>query len=119
MKIAVAKDGTNVSGHFGHCEGFQVFEVVDGKIQNDEFLVNPGHKPGFLPKFLSEQGTSVIIVGGMGASAQTLFRQNDIDVIVGVTGSVAGAINAYNEGRLVSTNSVCKEHAHHDSCGNH
>jgi len=30
MKIAIAADGNVVSGHFGHCEGFQIYDV-DGK----------------------------------------------------------------------------------------
>ena len=27
MKIATASDGINISGHFGHCEGFHIFEI--------------------------------------------------------------------------------------------
>ena len=26
MRIAVASDGNMVTGHFGHCEGFNIFE---------------------------------------------------------------------------------------------
>ena len=31
MKIAVASDGKLVSGHFGHCEGFTIYNVDDIK----------------------------------------------------------------------------------------
>ena len=31
MKIAVASEGKNVSGHFGHCEGFTIYDVEEGK----------------------------------------------------------------------------------------
>ena len=72
MKIAVAKSGKEVSEHFGHCDGFEIFNVEDGKVINNEFISNPGHKPGFLPKFLSENGSNLIIAGGMGGSAQNL-----------------------------------------------
>jgi len=36
------------------------------------------------PKFLADQGVNVIIAGGMGQQAQTLFAQNNIEVHMGV-----------------------------------
>ena len=119
MKIAIAKDGVNVSGHFGHCEGFEVYHVNTGEIVHQEFLENPGHRPGYLPKFLSEKGTNVIIAGGMGASAQNLFEAQDIDVIVGVQGNIENIISQFINGELISSKSVCSEHAHQGSCGDH
>lgn len=119
MKIAIAKDGLNVSGHFGHCEGFQVYHLADREIIKREFLANPGHRPGFLPQYLAENGVDVIIAGGMGASAQNLFRTHEIKVIVGANCSLEDAIADYLTGRLTSNNTVCSEHAHHESCGNH
>ena len=32
MKIAVAAMGTQVAGHFGHCENFIFFDTADGGI---------------------------------------------------------------------------------------
>ena len=32
MKIAVACMGTQVGGHFGHCENFRIYDTADGKI---------------------------------------------------------------------------------------
>lgn len=117
MKIAIAKDGRNVSGHFGHCEGFELFHIDTGKIIKRVFLENPGHKPGFLPKFLSDNGTNVIISGGMGSSAQQLFQTCGIEVVVGVQGDLETAIEQFMHGKLSSTHSVCNEHAHKGSCG--
>ncbi|MCT4543051.1 MAG: NifB/NifX family molybdenum-iron cluster-binding protein [Vallitalea sp.] len=117
MKIAIAKEGNVVSGHFGFCEGFQVFEVENNKVVNSTFVENPGHKPGFLPVYLSEKGVNVIISGGMGGNAQQLFKENNIDVVVGVTGDLEETILKFIEGELVSTGSVCNEHSHHDECG--
>ncbi len=47
MKIAIAADGNRVSGHFGHCEGFMIYEIENGEILNHKFEPNPGHRPGF------------------------------------------------------------------------
>ena len=63
MKIAVASVGTEVGGHFGHCEHFRIYTVEDGKILGEELVPNPEHKPGFLPNFLGDMGVEVVIAG--------------------------------------------------------
>lgn len=119
MKIAIATDGKSVSQHFGHCKGFQIFDLVNSEVSNSIFYENPGHKPGFLPKFLAEKNVNLIISGGMGGSAQNLFSNNGIEVIVGVEGSNENIINDFINGNLKSSNSVCSKHEHSDSCGGH
>ncbi|WP_373898637.1 NifB/NifX family molybdenum-iron cluster-binding protein [Haloimpatiens sp. FM7315] len=116
MKIAVASNGKNVSGHFGHCEGFTIYEVEEGKILNVNFTNNPGHKPGYLPVFLSELNVNVIISGGMGETAQNLFNENNIEVVVGAEGLALDAAKQYVEGGLKSTGSICREHANEGHC---
>ncbi|QZY55731.1 NifB/NifX family molybdenum-iron cluster-binding protein [Crassaminicella profunda] len=107
MKIAIAKDGNIVSQHFGHCEGFEVFEVNNGAIEGRSFLPNPGHRPGFLPKFIAENGIKVIIAGGMGATAQELFKENGVDVVVGAQGNLDNVINDYVGGKLETVGNGC------------
>ncbi len=115
MKIAVACEGKFVSEHFGHCEGFTVYEVDENKILKKDFIQNPGHRPGFLPNFLKELGVNVIISGGMGETAQQLFAQNNIDVIVGAEGSCDDVVQQYLKGELKTTGSICREHQHERS----
>lgn len=117
MKISVASEGSRVSGHFGHCEGFKIYDVNNNIIENESFIENPGHKPGFLPKFLHEQGAEMIIAGGMGAKAQELFSENGIEVIVGAQGDCKNAVESYLSGSLQSTGSVCTAHEHEGNCG--
>lgn len=118
MKIVIAKEGNQVSAHFGHCEGFNVYEVEQGKVVNKNFVESPGHRPGFLPVFLKDLGANVIIAGGMGETAQQLFKERDIEVVVGASGSCEDSIESYLKGQLKSTGSVCKEHQHEGNCGN-
>lgn len=115
-KIAVASEGKNVSGHFGHCEGFTIYETEENKVLNQEFVANPGHKPGFLPVFLSDKGVNVIIAGGMGGTAQNLFAQNNIEVVVGCSGACDDAVNNFINGNLKSTGSICEKHEHEGHC---
>lgn len=117
MKIAVASDNGMVSGHFGHCESFMIYDTVDGKVVTTEAVPNPGHKPGFLPVFLDDKGVNVIISGGMGGGAVDIFNEKNIEVITGAQGKAEDLVTSYLLGELVSTGSVCHEHQHHDECG--
>lgn len=116
MKIAVACEGKVVSAHFGHCEGFIIYNVEDGKVTSNEFKANPGHRPGFLPVYLKEQGADVIIAGGMGETAQMLFNENGIEVVVGAQGNCDEIVDKFLKGELKSTGSVCHEHQHEGHC---
>jgi len=117
MKIAVASEGKMVTEHFGHCEGFTIFEAKDKQITNKEFVPNPGHRPGFLPVFLHDKGVDVIISGGMGSGAVDIFNEKGIEVVTGASGNAEAAANSYLQGKLKSTGSVCHEHRHAGECG--
>jgi predicted Fe-Mo cluster-binding NifX family protein len=117
MKIAVASDGSQVTEHFGHCQDFRIYHVENDKIVNSETIPNPGHRPGFLPNFLSDQGVNVIISGGVGGGAIEIFEEKGIEVVTGARGSADDAANSYLKGSLKSTGSVCHEHEHHGECG--
>lgn len=116
MKIAVASDNEMVTGHFGHCESFGIFDIENNQITKSEYVPNPGHKPGFLPNFLNDMGVDVIISGGMGGGAVDIFNEKGIEVIVGTKGSAESAVKSYLLGELKSTGSVCHEHQHADEC---
>ncbi len=116
MIVVIASDGSRVSGHFGHCEGFTIYDVDDSEVTNKEFVKNPGHRPGYLPVFLKERMADVIIAGGMGATAQELFAENGIEVVVGAQGIADDVIKQYISGVLKSTGSICREHSHDGRC---
>ncbi len=116
MRVAVASDGSRVSGHFGHCEGFTLYDVTDTEVMNRVFVANPGHRPGYLPVFLKGNEVDVIIAGGMGESAQQLFAEQGIQVVVGAQGVADEVIKQYCKGELKSTGSVCREHSHEGHC---
>lgn len=116
MKIAVACEGELITEHFGHCMNFMIFDIKDNKIVNIQTISNPGHRPGFLPNFLNDLGTNVIISGGMGGGAVEIFNEKGIEVITGATGKAKKAVEAHIEGNLKSSNSVCNEHQHENEC---
>jgi predicted Fe-Mo cluster-binding NifX family protein len=113
QRIAVAQDGGGtVSDHFGHCEGYGVYEVEESRIVDQQFLENPGHEPGRLPALLAAHRVTCVLAGGMGPRAVDLFCQNGIDVILGVSGKADNAVRDYLAGKLMTGESAC-----HHSCG--
>lgn len=116
MKIAFpTNDELHVEEHFGHCKKFAIVNVVDDKITSKEMLAAPAHQPGLLPKFLGEQGATAIITGGMGQAAINLFKEQNIEVILGATGKIEENLQEYLGGVLASTGSACNhDHDDHD-----
>lgn len=119
MKIATACMGKTISQHFGHCQNFIIFETENGKVLSETDIPNPGHRPGFLPNFLGDQGVEVMIAGGIGGGAVEIFNERGIPVITGAGGDARAVVESYLAGTLVSTNTECHEHSHADSCGGH
>lgn len=117
MTIAIpSNDGVMVETHFGHCRQFVLVSVTDGAETSRKSVEPPAHAPGVFPAFLAEQGADVIVTGGMGARAVDLFKQNNIDVILGATGSIDENLKVFLEGGLSSTGSVCN-HEHNEGHG--
>lgn len=85
MKIAIPLAEGKLTMHFGHCASFALMDIDpdEKKILKREDVAAPPHQPGLLPPWLAERGATLIIAGGMGQHAQTLFSQHGIEVIVG------------------------------------
>jgi Mrp family chromosome partitioning ATPase/predicted Fe-Mo cluster-binding NifX family protein len=110
MRIAVPVTNGVLSSHFGHCERFVVFDVdADGTtVRGRRELTPPPHEPGTFPRWLHEQGATVIIAGGMGSRAQSLFGENGIQVVVGASSGAPDAIvQEFLAGRLATGANVC------------
>jgi predicted Fe-Mo cluster-binding NifX family protein len=110
MKIAIPIANGKLSMHFGHCEKFVFIEadLEAQTIQGLEELNPPPHEPGVLPRWLAEQGANVILAGGMGQRAQTLFAQQGIKVVVGTPSDEPEVlVKAYMAGTLETGGNAC------------
>ncbi len=85
MKFAVPLADGKLAQHFGHCERFALIDVdpETRTIRARLDIEAPPHEPGLLPRWLSEQGATHILAGGMGQRAQGLFSEQGIQVLVG------------------------------------
>lgn len=116
MKVAIATENGYVSAHFGRCPTYTIVDIENASITSRQEIGNPGHQPGFLPRFLAEKGVDVVIAGGMGPRAQDLFTQNGIKNIRGVQGKVEDVIQAFLKNELQSGNDLCSHpHDHGES----
>lgn len=110
MLIAVPVIDGKLSMHFGHCDEFAIVEVDEVKkiVVKTETRKAPAHEPGVLPKWLGEQGVNVVIAGGMGQRAQTLFQEAGVEVKIGVQGgTVEEIVMAFLEGQLETGANIC------------
>lgn len=107
MRLAIALEGEEVSGHFGHCEKYALFQVMEGRADREKDVLSPGHEPGKLPVFLADLQVDMVIAGGMGPKAVELFQQRGIDVLLGVKGNASQVAETFAAGRLQPGISSC------------
>lgn len=109
-RIAVPVANGKLCQHFGHCQQFAFVNVdPDAKTVTDvELMTPPPHEPGVFPKWVAEQKADLVITGGMGARAQSLFTDNGVNVLVGAQGGTPEEIvSAYLKGELTTGVNVC------------
>lgn len=107
--VALPVSGDTVCSHFGHCEAFAFYEIdAAGSFRALGAEAPPEHAPGVFPSWLREKGVNVILAGGMGPRAQTLFADLGIDVVVGIpAGPADDVVKAYAAGTLETGGNVC------------
>jgi len=108
MKIAIPLANGKLTAHFGHCQEFALIEVEENKIKKTETHVPPPHEPGVLPSWLHDMQADVIIAGGMGQRALSLFDQQGKTVITGAPELEPEAlVESYLENTLATGQNVC------------
>lgn len=110
MRIVLPLSGGLLCQHFGHCETFAMFDVSaeGGQVLGRTSATPPPHAPGVLPQWLHEQGVNLVLAGGMGSRAQTLFGEAGIRVVTGVPSLPAEeVVQAYLNGTLTTGVNTC------------
>ncbi|MFA7166395.1 MAG: iron-sulfur cluster carrier protein MrpORP [Desulfoplanes sp.] len=110
MKIAVPVANGLLCMHFGHCEKFAMVSIDEANktVLGTELLTPPSHEPGVFPKWVAEQGADLVITGGMGARAQSLFTDAGVKVLVGVEGGSPEEIAmGFMNGTLQTGQNIC------------
>lgn len=113
MRIAVSVNNGVISDHFGHCEAYQVFEVEDGKIINEELHKNPGHADGMTPPiFVGSLNVDAALGGTVAQGAIDVMNQAGVDVVLGLSGDPRQAALDFASGKLEHDPSAVKSCGH-------
>jgi predicted Fe-Mo cluster-binding NifX family protein len=112
MKIAIATEETNVSGHFGKCENFTIVEIENSEVKSKTIINTLGNQHGLLPVFLASHNVDVVITGGMGEGARQNLISKNIEIVSGASGNIDEVLNAYLNGNLKSSDIGCSDHGH-------
>ncbi|MBN2429749.1 MAG: NifB/NifX family molybdenum-iron cluster-binding protein [Deltaproteobacteria bacterium] len=110
MRIAIPLANGKLSLHFGHCENFVLIDAdpEQKSIIKQDIIEAPPHEPGLLPAWLADKGATVIIAGGMGQRAQSLFQAQGIQVVVGAPSATPeDIVGHYLGGTLQVGNNFC------------
>lgn len=108
LRIAVPTADGVLCNHFGHCDRFVLLDVQGSEIRNRTELTPPPHEPGVLPCWLADQGVRVVIAGGMGQRAISLFEERGIRVLTGAPSEEPHSlVRRYLEGTLQCGPNVC------------
>ena len=119
MMIAVPIREGRFSNHFGGAETFALFTVDDQsrEVAGQALAAPPEHGRGVFPVWLSKQGVTTVIAGGMGPRASNIFAGQGVDVVLGAEGEDPEAmVRAYLAGKLSFSGELCHDHGFHD-CG--
>ena len=108
MKFAIPLAEGKLTPHFGHCKEFALIDADESGVKAKDILIPPPHEPGVLPKWLHEKGANIVIAGGMGQQAKTLFTEAGISVVVGAPVETPEVlVESYLNKTLVGGENVC------------
>jgi len=110
MRIAIPVSEGQLAQHFGHCEMFALLDVDTEKrqITASTEVEAPEHQPGLLPEWLRSRGVDMVIAGGVGGRALSLFAAASIQVLTGApAASARSLVEQYLAGNLECGPSGC------------
>ncbi len=123
MKICIPTSDGKLCGHFGHCDSFTFAEInpetreiisIEEKIPEDGISCQSA-------SWISEQGVSKILAGGMGGRPLMIFAQNGVEVVAGCPElPIRKVIEDYLSNTLKTGENSCGGEGHdHSHCHHH
>lgn len=120
MTIAIPAREGRLHEHFGGSTQFALVQADPArrKILNVRTISAPPHAPGLFPRWLRELGADVVIAGGIGRRALSLFAEQGIAVRAGQSGATVEELaEAYLNDELLTAPDGCSHH--HDETHEH
>lgn len=121
MKISIPSMGKSgledqVGQHFGKVLNYIIYDTESGEVSVLPNTSEHNGGVGLPPELMAKNGVNVMLCGGLGIKAVSMFEQYGIDVFVGAQGTIQDALNAWKEGKLQNANpeNACTSHDHGD-----
>ncbi len=130
MKIAIPTLDGKLCGHFGHCEIFSFAEVNPETAEIIE-ITTGAPVEGIscqCASWLAEQGTEIVLAGGMGGRPMMMLEQCGVQVISGCPElEIREIVQLFLDNALVTGENscnhgaghVCHGHGEGHHCGGH
>ncbi len=116
MKIAIPTADEKLCGHFGHCESFTFIDIDMEKkeILNIENKIPEEGISCQSASWISEQGTNMVLAGGMGGRPLAIFAQNGVKVITGCPElAITDIVKEFMNSTLTTGENRCGGEHHH------
>ncbi|MBW1817339.1 MAG: NifB/NifX family molybdenum-iron cluster-binding protein [Deltaproteobacteria bacterium] len=117
MKIAVSANGNDLDAsidpRFGRCAFFLVVdpETMTFEAYDNENIALGGGAGIQSAQFVASKGVKAVITGNCGPNAVRTLSAAGIDVVMGQSGTVAQAVEAYKRGKLSAGTAAWEEGA--------
>lgn len=123
MKICIPTSDGKLCGHFGHCDSFTFAEInpetkeilsIEERIPEEGISCQSA-------SWISEQGVSKVLAGGMGGRPLMTFAQNGVEVVAGCPElPIKEILEKYLSNALETGENACGGEGHdHHHCHNH
>lgn len=123
MKICIPTSDGKLCGHFGHCDSFTFAEInpETKEILNVEEKIPEEGISCQSASWISEQGVSKVLAGGMGGRPLMTFAQNGVEVVAGCPElPINEVIEKYLSNTLETGENACGGEGHdHHHCHHH
>jgi predicted Fe-Mo cluster-binding NifX family protein len=118
MKLSIPSMGDKgleeqVGEHFGRVPNYTLFDTDTNEVEVIENTSEHMGGRGYPPDLLAQHGVNVMICGGLGRRAISMFEEYGIVVFVGASGKVKDAIKLWQSGQLqrATDENACAQHA--------
>ncbi|MFX1534018.1 MAG: NifB/NifX family molybdenum-iron cluster-binding protein [Promethearchaeota archaeon] len=102
-----------VGQHFGRVPTYTIVDMETNKVEIISNTSTHGGGSGYPPEIIRKTGADIMLCGGLGRRAISMFENMGIMVYVGAQGTVKNTLQMYKEGHLqpATDENACREHA--------
>ena len=118
MKICIPSMGDKglneqVGEHFGRVPNYTIIDSETDEVKVIDNTSGHAGGSGYPAEILANFGINVMICGGLGRRAITMFEESGVMVYIGASGTVDNAYQMYKGGKLkaATDESACAQHA--------